>query len=108
MEIRKSKIKWKNSYLVGITLALQKRWDKMKIEERIIKRFGRGLGELIYLFIALGWVIYVVLILLLIQFIESPIRKLIFKGKAKDKFNEWIDVWKSAYFGAVGRSRNGK
>lgn len=79
-------MKWNKSILIGLMLRHQakKRKEHNTFIETLI-----GVYEL---FLCLT-------VLLLVQFVESPIRKIIYKGSFKDKFKEWISVWVSAYKG---------
>ena len=85
--------------LMGYTLMFQSmlrnKWKKMKIEKSIQKKFNNGISDLIIAFISLSWLLCLWFIFLLIQFVEAPIRMLVFKGRLIDKMSYWLDCWKS-------------
>lgn len=95
-------MKWKKSILVGWTLRLQDKFDKTKIGKRTNKKPSNVFDIICGLIVGVFGVIHVLIIFLLAQFIEAPIRMLIFKGKLKDKVFYWFKCWRSAWRGVVG------
>lgn len=90
---------WKKSTLMETIMNLDKEWDEMKIH----KMFENHLiGDFINIIITLIWLICVWVIFLVIQFIEAPIRMIMFKGKLIDKGIYWINCWRSAFNGMRG------
>ncbi len=90
INIEKSELNWKQTYIVGGTIRLQNYYDK-HIDEHIDKK------PLIGLISAGMGVVWVITAVLLAQIIETPIRMLIFKGRLKDKLDFWFKCWQSAY-----------
>ena len=83
-------MKWKKTYVVGFVLYLQKEWDKTKIGNWKPKGI---FGQSINLCIGILWLLFAIIMGMIAQLIETPIRMIIYPGKGKFKF--WIDCWKA-------------
>ena len=100
--IEKEKMKYTESIILGITNILRDKYDDIKCEKYILKKCGNTIGNIINLLISIFWLSYMFVVVLLIQFIESPIKMLVCKGKLKDKVKYWFECWKSVCDGMKG------
>ena len=92
-------MRWKKSFLVGLVTRQQDKWDRDEEGEIISNKPDNIFDEIGCVIVGTLWVILVIYVLLLAQFIEAPIRMLIFKGKLKDKVLYWLRCWRSAWRG---------
>lgn len=82
-------MRWKKSILIDMTETLQSKWDDLKINKYINRVFGNTIGNIINLLFSIIWLLYIFIIIFFVQFVESPLRMLTFKGKPKDKIVYW-------------------
>jgi len=93
---------YKQSVILGVTNILRDKYDDTKYEKYILKKCGDTIGNVINFLISIFWLVYLFVVVFLIQFIESPIRMLICKGKMKDKIVYWFDCWNQVSIGIKG------
>lgn len=90
---------YKQSVILGITNILRDKCDDVKYEKYVLEKCGNTIGNAINLLISIFWLMYMFVVILLIQFIEAPIRMLVCKGRLKDKVKYWLDTWKQVSIG---------
>ena len=89
--IEPSKERWRNSFILGLYLVCEE-WFNKKFPQKVSKEEGI-LTNIILLGIGVFWLFVVIFLFLITQFIEMPIRWLIFRGSLKDKLKHWCNGW---------------
>lgn len=92
-------MRWKKSFLVGSVIRQQEKWDRIEKEKEINNKPSSTFKLIRDVIVGILSLVHCFIILLLAQFIEAPIRMLIFKGKLKDKIFYWFRCWRSAWRG---------
>ncbi|KKN25446.1 hypothetical protein LCGC14_0884780 [marine sediment metagenome] len=88
---------YKKSIAIGLAMMYFKKVDEL--EDEILNK-ETIFNNVIRLFIAFFQIFVSFIVLLILQFVEIPIRSIIFKGTIQDKYDHWIESWIRAYEGA--------